>query len=294
MNEKRIKPKNKFQKFIDRNINKIIISSIGLIILLVGYVSGILVFNLNYSDKEIAKGSIVETGAEVDKVDPSVKDKLNQTFVEEEIEYIDYEVDKTIDNSMYEDEIIVENKGKFGQKLFKYEVKIVNGKETQRKLLSETIVIEAEDRVVTVGSKKRIRINHETVEKTVIIPFDTIYKEDNTKDEGFENIKTKGRNGEKRDTIKITYTNGIETNRITIESIIEIEPVNKVIIIGTKPAPKGPDSESPGENNSGEDNSGDTNPEDTNPDDTNTEDTNPGDTNTEDTNPGDDNPSDNT
>ncbi|NLW16045.1 MAG: hypothetical protein GX038_07310, partial [Erysipelothrix sp.] len=64
------------------------------------------------------------------------------------------------------------------------------------------------------------------------IPFETIYEDDNTLEKGKEIVKTEGIKGKETITVVITYTNGVETNRIETEEIIN--PVDKVILRGTK------------------------------------------------------------
>ena len=64
------------------------------------------------------------------------------------------------------------------------------------------------------------------------IPFKTIYEDDDTLEKGKEIVKTEGIKGKETITVVITYTNGVETNRVETEEIIN--PVDKVILRGTK------------------------------------------------------------
>ena len=66
------------------------------------------------------------------------------------------------------------------------------------------------------------------------IPFETIYKEDNTLDKGTEVIETEGINGVKEITTTYTIINGIRQNNPKVEEKITKEKVDKVVRRGTK------------------------------------------------------------
>jgi uncharacterized protein YabE (DUF348 family) len=88
-----------------------------------------------------------------------------------------------------------------------------------------------------------VRINVEEVAEKEAIPFKTQEKEDNTLKWRTTKIGTEGQNGEKEIIYRITYTNGKESKREKIATKTTKEPVNKVILNGTKlvlaPAYKG-------------------------------------------------------
>jgi hypothetical protein len=84
-----------------------------------------------------------------------------------------------------------------------------------------------------------------TVTKTVIeaetIPFPETTVNDSTLAKGTTKVKTAGVAGEKTVTYSVTYTNGTETSRKEISSVVTRQPVSQVTAIGTKAsAPKPP------------------------------------------------------
>lgn len=66
------------------------------------------------------------------------------------------------------------------------------------------------------------------------ITFETTTKSDSTLAKGQTKTKQEGKNGSKELKYKITITNGQETNRELISETIVVEPVNKIVLIGTK------------------------------------------------------------
>ena len=66
------------------------------------------------------------------------------------------------------------------------------------------------------------------------IPFETIYKEDNTLDKGTEVTETEGINGTKEITTTYTVINGVRQDNPKVEEKITKEKVDKVVRRGTK------------------------------------------------------------
>ena len=66
------------------------------------------------------------------------------------------------------------------------------------------------------------------------IPFETIYKEDNTLDKGTEVIETEGINGVKEITTTYTVINGVRQDNPKVEEKVTKEKVDKVVRRGTK------------------------------------------------------------
>ncbi len=79
------------------------------------------------------------------------------------------------------------------------------------------------------------RVKSEKAEKTVSIDFET--KKVETKDlyVGETKVQQKGEKGEKKLTYSVTYTNGKETDRKLVSEEIVKEPVEKIVLVGTKP-----------------------------------------------------------
>ena len=65
-------------------------------------------------------------------------------------------------------------------------------------------------------------------------PFETIEKQDGSLNRGTTKVETEGVNGSQRVTEKIRYTNGEITKSVIVGSEVTKEPVNKVVLVGTK------------------------------------------------------------
>ena len=79
-------------------------------------------------------------------------------------------------------------------------------------------------RRVTYGEKK----------ETEEIPFETEWKDDSSLTMGEEKTETEGVNGEKTVTIRVKLVDGKEDSIETVSEEITKEPVNEVILVGTK------------------------------------------------------------
>lgn len=69
------------------------------------------------------------------------------------------------------------------------------------------------------------------------VPFETVYEEDSSMYKGETKVKTEGVNGKSRVTAKIYRVNGEEIARDTLSEIVTEEPVDQVILKGTKEKP---------------------------------------------------------
>ncbi|MBR1738522.1 MAG: G5 domain-containing protein [Firmicutes bacterium] len=65
------------------------------------------------------------------------------------------------------------------------------------------------------------------------VPFQEITQENPHLPYGTSNVITEGANGERKITTKITFADGLESDREVIEDIITQEPVDRVVEIGT-------------------------------------------------------------
>ncbi len=70
------------------------------------------------------------------------------------------------------------------------------------------------------------------------IPYKTITQNDDTKYTDYSKIVINGVNGKQRCTDKVYSINGVDTKRNTISKVTLLEPVNKVVLTGTKKKPK--------------------------------------------------------
>ena len=78
------------------------------------------------------------------------------------------------------------------------------------------------------------RVKSEVVTETVSIDYKTIKEETDSLYVGQTKVKQKGEKGEKIETYRVTYTNGEESHRELTHSEITREPVDKIVLVGTK------------------------------------------------------------
>lgn len=93
--------------------------------------------------------------------------------------------------------------------------------------VGDTVVISRSEPLVTVMVKKEIGY-------TQSIPYTTIKTNDSTQYVGVTRIKTRGKNGEKYITAKVTYIGGVETDREILSTVVTKEPVSQQLLVGTK------------------------------------------------------------
>ncbi len=132
----------------------------------------------------------------------------------------------------------MKQEGTAGEKIVVYTVTKADGKEISReKTGEETIVKAMVPKIILVGTKGDAPapvITTKTETETVVIPFTTQTKEDDSMDKGTEKVTQEGVEGVKTLTHTITLTDGKETARTTTEEITK-PMVPKVVTVGTKP-----------------------------------------------------------
>lgn len=83
-------------------------------------------------------------------------------------------------------------------------------------------------------STPKIEIKEET--KTDDVVFQTENKDDSTIEKDQTRVQQEGKNGAKETKFKVTYTDGKETAREVVSEIVTIQPINKIVLNGTKVA----------------------------------------------------------
>ena len=73
-----------------------------------------------------------------------------------------------------------------------------------------------------------------TVEYTESIAYQTIKQQDTTKYNGYESVKTAGKEGSQNVVAEVTYVDGVEQSRTTKSITVTAAPVDKVVIFGAK------------------------------------------------------------
>ncbi|MBQ8606525.1 MAG: G5 domain-containing protein [Clostridia bacterium] len=104
---------------------------------------------------------------------------------------------------------------------------------------SLTELVSADDKITV------YRKTSKTVTKTKEIDYETIEKKTSKLYVGEKEVETKGEKGEKKLVYEIVYTDGEETDRKLVSEEIVKEPVDKVVLVGTKEVPKVQTSSTP-------------------------------------------------
>ncbi len=81
-------------------------------------------------------------------------------------------------------------------------------------------------------------ITTEAETKTISIPYETINRDDNTLARGTTKVVQEGSLGTREDVYTVTYTDGVETNRVLTSSKVLRLPVTRIINNGTYVAPQ--------------------------------------------------------
>ena len=138
-----------------------------------------------------------------------------------------YKEDNTLDKGTE----VVTTEGINGVKEITTTYIIINGIRQDNPKVEEKVTKEKTDKVVRRGTKVT---SSETEKSTQSIPFETIYKDDNTLDKGKEVVITEGINGTKEITTTYTVINGVRQDNPKVEEKITKEKVDKVVRRGTK------------------------------------------------------------
>lgn len=91
------------------------------------------------------------------------------------------------------------------------------------------------------------KVVHQQQSYTTVVPYETIYCTDTSLPAGVEVVRTAGVDGEMRCNARVTYINGLESERTVLDQQVIQQPVDEVIAVG---ANTGDDGEMPiiGEN----------------------------------------------
>ena len=136
------------------------------------------------------------------------------------------------DDTLFEGTQVVESEGKNGETVTKYSVVTEDGTEVSRTQTS-TETKEATDKVVRVGTKKKIVVTTETVQEEEVVNFTTETKEDKSLDKGQRIVDVKGQDGKVVKTYTVTKENGQEVKR-ELSNVERTEPTTEVVRVGAK------------------------------------------------------------
>ena len=138
-----------------------------------------------------------------------------------------YKEDNTLDKGTE----VTKTEGINGVKEITTTYTVINGIRQDNPKVEEKVTKEKTDKVVRRGTKVT---SSETEKSTQNIPFETIYKDDNSLDKGKEVVITEGINGTKEITTTFTVINGIRQDNPKIEEKVTKDKVDKVVRRGTK------------------------------------------------------------
>ena len=97
------------------------------------------------------------------------------------------------------------------------------------------------DEIAKEGMEIKIdRVVVENLENKIEIPFETESRENKDMFEGEKNVITKGEVGQKTESLKNTYVNGVLETTEVLKSEITKDPVKEVVEVGTKKAAAAP------------------------------------------------------
>lgn len=131
----------------------------------------------------------------------------------------------------------VVQEGVDGEKTITYLITYSDGEETSKEIINEEIILEPVDKITHYNPEAESITREET--KTETIAYTTKYENDSSMTRGTRKIKQVGVNGEKTvDYLVILDKEGNEINRTIIKEEIKVNPVDEIVLIGTKELPK--------------------------------------------------------
>ena len=175
----------------------------------------------------------VEEKVTKEKVDKVVRrgTKVTSSETEKSTQNIPFETIYKEDNTLDKGTEVVTTEGINGVKEITTTYIIINGVRQDNPKVEEKVTKEKVDKIVRRGTKVT---SSETEKSTQNIPFETIYKEDNTLDKGTEVVTTEGINGVKEITTTYIIINGVRQDNPKVEEKVTKEKVDKVVRRGTK------------------------------------------------------------
>ena len=175
----------------------------------------------------------VEEKVTKEKVDKVVRrgTKVTSSETEKSTQSIPFETIYKDGNTLDKGTEVTETEGTNGVKEITTTYTVINGVRQDNPKVEEKVTKEKIDKVVRRGTKVT---SSETERSTQNIPFETIYKDDNTLDKGKEIVITEGINGTKEITTTYTVINGVRQDNPKVEEKVTKEKTDKVVRRGTK------------------------------------------------------------
>ena len=175
----------------------------------------------------------VEEKVTKEKTDKVVRrgTKVTSSKTEKSTQNIPFETIYKEDNTLDKGTEVVTTEGINGVKEITTTYTVINGTRQDNPKVEEKVTKEKTDKVVRRGTKVT---SSKTEKSTQNIPFETIYKDDNSLDKGKEVVITEGINGTKEITTTYTIINGVRQDNPKVEEKVTKEKVDKVVRRGTK------------------------------------------------------------
>ena len=201
------------------------------------------------SKKPTEKETPVEKKPEPPTSKPAPKAPVITTKDITKKETISFKTMRISNSSIEKGKEQVSTEGRNGEKTLTYRVTYKDGKEVSRKLISSKVNVKPQNKIVLVGTKtiekpapkpsekpapKAPVITTKDITKKETISFKTIRKKSSSLEKGKEKVSTEGRNGEKTLTYRVTYKDGKEASRKLVSSKVNVNPQNKIVLVGTK------------------------------------------------------------
>ena len=173
-----------------------------------------------------------------DETDPDDdSEPVITTQTERRTAVINFKTIEENDSTLDAGKTSIKQTGVNGQQTITYTVTYTDGRETSRVEVSRTTTRQPVDQIVLIGTKKvdgKPVITTKTETKTETIAFKTIEENDNTLEVGKTAVKQEGQNGVLTITYTVTLTDGVETSRVERSRTRTTEPVNRIVLVGTK------------------------------------------------------------
>ncbi|QIX88956.1 G5 domain-containing protein [Gemella haemolysans] len=176
-------------------------------------------------------------GGEENKPTPPAVTEVEKEFTEtrpipfETVKQDDATLDKGVEKE--------KTAGVEGVKTITYKAKFKENKEVAntRTKVKEEVTKQPVNKVVLVGTKPVVTEVEKEFTETQPIPFETVKQDDATLDKGVEKEKTAGVEGVKTITYKAKFKENKEVanTRTKVKEEVTKQPVNKVVLVGTKP-----------------------------------------------------------
>ena len=171
-----------------------------------------------------ATPTIIVKGTKAVQTVKTIKERVDVAAPEAVIEY---------SNELALGEERVKQEARDGIKEITIDIVYEDGVEVARNVVSETVVQEAQAKIIVRGTKEDVVTTKTETNRVEIAQPKTITRQTNELLVGQQRVVQEGRVGIKEIVTTITYTNGVETGRDAIERVVET-PMATIIEVGTK------------------------------------------------------------